>query len=66
MPFVVMPALPLMTYAASELGSRTQQTITFGTAVEALSPGTGVGVLPVITVAAVIGLASLVYRRFRR
>jgi len=32
----------------------------------AISALTDLGVLPVITVAAVIGLASLVYRRFRR
>lgn len=32
----------------------------------AITALTDLGVLPVITVAAVIGLASLVYRRFRR
>lgn len=32
----------------------------------AISALTDIGVLPVITVAAVVGLASLVYRRFRR
>lgn len=66
MPFGIMPALPVLTYAASELGARTQQTITLGMAVDALDTGTGVGVLPIITVAAVVGLAALVYRRFRR
>lgn len=32
----------------------------------ALTALTDIGVLPVITVAAVIGLASMVYRRFKR
>lgn len=35
-------------------------------AIAALAPTTGLGILPVITLAATISIAAMLYRRFRR
>jgi hypothetical protein len=64
--FEVVAAVPLVTHAAVGLGANTYQTMTLSTAIAALDTGTGLGILPVITLAATVGIASVLYRRFRR